>query len=42
VIQIHEALLSEIGLSVAGMFLGEQGLTGIPLTQVPAGESLTL
>ena len=42
VIQIHEALLSEIGLSVASMFLGEQGLTGIPLTQVPAGESLTL
>jgi L-ascorbate metabolism protein UlaG (beta-lactamase superfamily) len=42
VIQIHEALLSEIGLSVAGMFLGEKGLTGIPLTQIPAGESLTV
>jgi len=42
VIQIHEALLSEIGLNVAGMFLGDKGLTGIPLTQVPAGESLTL
>jgi L-ascorbate metabolism protein UlaG (beta-lactamase superfamily) len=42
VIQIHEALLSEIGLNVASMFLGDKGLTGIPLTQVPAGESLTL
>jgi L-ascorbate metabolism protein UlaG (beta-lactamase superfamily) len=42
VIQIHEMLLSEIGLNVAGMFLGDKGLTGIPLTQVPAGESLTL
>ena len=41
-IQIHEALLSDIGLNVADMFLGDKGLTGIPLTQVPAGESLTL
>ena len=42
VIQIHEMLLSEIGLNLASMFLGEKGLTGIPLTQVPAGESLAL
>jgi L-ascorbate metabolism protein UlaG (beta-lactamase superfamily) len=41
-IQIHEMLLSEIGLNLASIFLGEKGLTGIPLTQVPAGESLTL
>jgi len=24
------------------MFLGDKGLTGIPLAQVPAGESVTL
>jgi L-ascorbate metabolism protein UlaG (beta-lactamase superfamily) len=42
VIQIHEALLSDIGLHLAGSLLGEQGLTGLPLTQVPAGQSLTL
>lgn len=42
VIQIHEMLLSDIGLHLADMILGDKGLTGIPLTQVPAGESLTL
>lgn len=42
VIQIHEMLLSDIGLNLASMLLGDKGLTGIPLTQVPAGESLTL
>jgi L-ascorbate metabolism protein UlaG (beta-lactamase superfamily) len=42
VIQIHEMLLSEIGLNLASMLLGDKGLTGIPLTQVPAGESLAL
>jgi L-ascorbate metabolism protein UlaG (beta-lactamase superfamily) len=42
VIQIHEMLLSEIGLNLASMLLGDKGLTGIPLTQVSAGESLTL
>jgi L-ascorbate metabolism protein UlaG (beta-lactamase superfamily) len=42
VIQIHEMLLSEIGLNLASMLLGDKGLTGIPLTQVAAGESLTL
>ena len=42
IIQIHEALLSDIGLHLAGSLLGEQGLTGLPLTQVPAGQSLTL
>jgi L-ascorbate metabolism protein UlaG (beta-lactamase superfamily) len=42
VVQIHEMLLSEIGLNLAAMLLGEKGLTGRPLTVVPAGESLTV
>lgn len=42
VIQIHEMLLSDIGLHLAATMLGEQGLTGLPLTQLPAGQSLTL
>jgi hypothetical protein len=35
-------LLSDIGLFLASSLLGEQGLTGLPLTVVPAGESLTV
>lgn len=42
VVQIHEMLLSEIGLNLASMLLGEKGLTGKPLTVVPVGESITL
>lgn len=42
VVQIHEMLLSEIGLNLASMLLGEKGLTGKPLTVVPNGESITL
>src|SRR6201999_1005187 len=42
IVQIHEMLLSDIGLFLADNLLGEQGLTGIALTSVPAGESLTL
>lgn len=42
VVQIHEMLLSEIGLNLAAMLLGENGLTGLPLTVVPTGESLTV
>jgi L-ascorbate metabolism protein UlaG (beta-lactamase superfamily) len=42
IVQIHEMLLSDIGLSLAGNILGEQGLTGLPLTAVPAGQSLTV
>jgi L-ascorbate metabolism protein UlaG (beta-lactamase superfamily) len=42
IIQIHELLLSDIGLYLASSLLGEQGLTGLPLTVVPAGESLTV
>jgi L-ascorbate metabolism protein UlaG (beta-lactamase superfamily) len=42
VMQIHEMLLSEIGLHLAGAILGEQGLTGIPLTTVEVGDSLAV
>jgi L-ascorbate metabolism protein UlaG (beta-lactamase superfamily) len=42
VVQIHEMLLSDIGLSLASMLLGEKGLTGKPLEAIPTGESLTL
>jgi L-ascorbate metabolism protein UlaG (beta-lactamase superfamily) len=42
VVQIHEILLSEIGLNLTAMFLGENGLTGMPLTVVPTGESLVV
>jgi len=41
-IQIHELLLSDIGLQLAGAILGEQGLTGLPLTSIPLGQSLTV
>ncbi len=41
-VQIHELLLSDIGLGLTGTLLGEQGLTGMPLTQLPAGQSLTV
>ena len=41
-IQIHEMLLSDIGLHLADMILGEQGLTGLPLTSVQAGGSLSV
>jgi L-ascorbate metabolism protein UlaG (beta-lactamase superfamily) len=42
VVQIHEALLSDIGLHLAGALLGDGGPTGLPLTQLPAGQSLTI
>lgn len=42
VVQIHEMLLSDIGLGLAANLLGAQGLTGIPLTQIPAGESFSV
>jgi L-ascorbate metabolism protein UlaG (beta-lactamase superfamily) len=42
IVQIHEMLLSDIGLYLASNLLGEQGLTGLPLTAIPAGESLTV
>lgn len=43
IVQIHELLLSDFGLSFTDGLLGEQGhLTGLPLTVLPAGESLTI
>jgi L-ascorbate metabolism protein UlaG (beta-lactamase superfamily) len=41
-LSIHDLLLSDVGRMINGQFLGEQGLTGIPLTQVGIGESLTI
>jgi len=41
-VQIHEMLLSQIGLNLASMLLGDKGLTGMPLTVVPTGESITV
>jgi L-ascorbate metabolism protein UlaG (beta-lactamase superfamily) len=40
-VQIHELLLSELGQNAMARFLGAEGLTGIPFTILPAGESLT-
>jgi L-ascorbate metabolism protein UlaG (beta-lactamase superfamily) len=42
VVQIHDILLSEIGQNVTASFLGENGLTGLPITMLPAGESITV
>ena len=42
VVQIHEMILSEIGQNLAATLLGEKGLTGIPLTVIPPGESVTV
>ncbi len=42
VVQIHEALLSDIGLHLAGALLGEDGPAATPLTQVQPGQSLTI
>jgi L-ascorbate metabolism protein UlaG (beta-lactamase superfamily) len=42
IIQIHEMLLSDIGLQLTSSVLGERGLTGLPLTAIPAGQSLTV
>jgi hypothetical protein len=41
-VQIHEMLLSDIGLGLVANLLGKDGLTGIPLTQLPNGESVTV
>lgn len=42
VVQIHDALLSDIGQHLAGALLGETGPAGVPLTQVANGQSLTV
>jgi L-ascorbate metabolism protein UlaG (beta-lactamase superfamily) len=41
-VQIHEALLSELGQKSSVTMLGEQGLTGIPMTLLAEGESLSV
>ena len=41
-VSIHDLLLSDTGRMINRQFLGEQGLTGIPLTEVAIGESLTI
>lgn len=41
-VSIHDLLLSDVGKMINGQFLGEQGLTGIPLTEVAIGDSLTI
>ena len=41
-VSIHDILLSDVGKMLAGQILGEKGLTGMPLTQVEVGESVTL
>lgn len=41
-IAVHDVMLSETGLRSAAMFLGEQGLTGVPLTTLADGDSTEL
>ncbi|HEX4832340.1 MAG TPA: MBL fold metallo-hydrolase [Trebonia sp.] len=41
-IQIHEMLLSDIGLGLAASMLGKDGLTGIPFSALKAGSSVTI
>jgi L-ascorbate metabolism protein UlaG (beta-lactamase superfamily) len=38
-IQVHELMLSELGQNSARRLLGENGLTGLPLEILPAGEA---
>jgi L-ascorbate metabolism protein UlaG (beta-lactamase superfamily) len=42
IVQIHELALSEIGQDIFDAFIGENGLTGLPLGIIPAGESITV
>jgi hypothetical protein len=41
-VQIHEVLLSEIGQQLTARFLSPGGLTKVPLTIVPPGETITI
>jgi L-ascorbate metabolism protein UlaG (beta-lactamase superfamily) len=41
-VQIHEALLSDVGQLAAGTLLGEKGPAAVPLTRLPVGQSLTI
>ncbi len=42
VVQIHEAMLSEIGQQSMAMFLSPKMLTSVPLTIVPVGDTMTV
>ncbi|MEU9555139.1 MBL fold metallo-hydrolase [Streptomyces fumanus] len=42
VVQIHELMLSELGQTSTARLLGEQGLTGVPVTRLAPGATLTL
>jgi L-ascorbate metabolism protein UlaG (beta-lactamase superfamily) len=42
VIQIHELMLSDLGRQSTAALLGENGLTGVAITEVPAGDSVEL
>jgi L-ascorbate metabolism protein UlaG (beta-lactamase superfamily) len=42
VIQIHELMLSDLGQNSTATLLGETGLTGRPITLLPAGDSITV
>ena len=41
-VSIHDLLLSDVGKMINSQFLGELGLTGMPLTQVEIGDSITV
>ncbi|SEP54485.1 L-ascorbate metabolism protein UlaG, beta-lactamase superfamily [Amycolatopsis saalfeldensis] len=42
VIQIHELMLSDLGRRSTATLLGEDGLTGVAVTEVPVGDSVEL
>ena len=39
-VSFHDALLNDLGRQLAQRFLGEDGLTGVPLLVLEDGESL--
>lgn len=41
-VQIHEIMLSPTGQQSMARFLSPEGLTGVPLTIVPVGDTITL
>jgi hypothetical protein len=41
-VQIHEIMLSDIGQQSTAVFLSPKMLTSVPLTIVPAGETITV
>jgi L-ascorbate metabolism protein UlaG (beta-lactamase superfamily) len=41
-IQIHDLMLSDAGRGSSEMFLGENGMTGIPMRTLALGETITL